>query len=190
MTDRRHHAPRLETTPAEQLVEAIARRVVELLDERDDHGPATPRLVDAATLASVLAVTPEWIYDHAEQLGVRRLGTGKRPRLRFDVDEARAALAAPEASDAQPPDAPRTRRPTRRAAATDPARCSRADPDRARGARHDQRRRPHTIFAPAGARRRDLLRGEPDPRVRRPEWIPAGGPEGLDSRPQHEGGEV
>lgn len=88
----------------EDLVEAVALRVVELLEERQAAAqPAlAASLVDAATLAGVLGVTVEWVYDHAEELSVRRLGTGPRPRLRFDVGEARSALACSAGSGSQP----------------------------------------------------------------------------------------
>jgi hypothetical protein len=64
------------------LVEAIARRVVELL--RTHEPPERPaRLVDAATLARELGVERDWVYVNAERLGAIRLG-GPRGRLRFD----------------------------------------------------------------------------------------------------------
>lgn len=79
----------LLSSSQEQLVEAIARRVVELLDERSGEAPAG--LVDAATLARLLGVSRSTVYDHRAELGGVRLGEGTRGRLRFDVDEARAA---------------------------------------------------------------------------------------------------
>ena len=51
-------------------------------------------LVDAAALARHLGVARSFVYDHADRLGAIRLGDGPRPRLRFDVDEARRRLAA------------------------------------------------------------------------------------------------
>lgn len=64
------------------LVEAIARRVVELLRTHEpQERPA--RLVDAATLARELGVERDWVYANAERLGAIRLG-GPRGRLRFD----------------------------------------------------------------------------------------------------------
>ena len=41
-------------------------------------------LVSAAQVATQLGVQRSWVYDHAEELGVVRLGDGPRPRLRFD----------------------------------------------------------------------------------------------------------
>lgn len=71
-----------KTRSESDLVEAIARRVVELLRTEIQQGrPA--RLVDAATLARELGVERDWVYANAERLGAIRLG-GPRGRLRFD----------------------------------------------------------------------------------------------------------
>jgi hypothetical protein len=48
---------------------------------RDD---ALPQLLDAAAVARMLGVTRGWVYEHAGELGATRLGSGARPRLRFD----------------------------------------------------------------------------------------------------------
>jgi hypothetical protein len=61
--------------------EAVARRVVELLEADAGKGP---ELVDAAELARRLAVRRSWIYEHASELGAVKLGHGPRPRLRFE----------------------------------------------------------------------------------------------------------
>jgi hypothetical protein len=64
-------------------IEAVARRVVELI--RDEGGsPTGQQLVDAATLASELGVDRSWVYSHSGELGAIKLGTGSKPRLRFD----------------------------------------------------------------------------------------------------------
>lgn len=79
-----------------ELAEAIARRVVELLNgEKTDERPA--RLVDATTLARELGVEREWVYAHAEQLGAVRLG-GPHGRLRFDRREVGKRLDGAEAA--------------------------------------------------------------------------------------------
>ncbi len=75
-------------------VDAIARRVVELLAE--EHVPAVA-LVDAATVARALGVSRATVYEHADILGARSLtdpSGGRKPRLRFDLDEAVAAWQA------------------------------------------------------------------------------------------------
>jgi len=76
-----------------EAVDAIARRVVELL--REDPALTTRHLVDAGTLAGILAVDRAWVYDHATELGAIRLGDGPRGRLRFDVDRALSASRDP-----------------------------------------------------------------------------------------------
>jgi hypothetical protein len=72
-------------------VEAVARRTVELL--RGDR-PSAFRLVDARELAEQLGVHPSFVYSHAKELGAMRLGTGRKSRIRFDIDRAREALDA------------------------------------------------------------------------------------------------
>jgi predicted DNA-binding transcriptional regulator AlpA len=57
-------------------VEAVARRVVELLG-----GEAA--LLDATSVAQRLGRSREWVYRHADELGAVRLGDGDRPRLGF-----------------------------------------------------------------------------------------------------------
>jgi hypothetical protein len=68
-----------------QTVEAIARRVVELLQRQ---GHEEHELVDAAELARRLGVDRSWVYTHAIELGAVKLGGGPRPRLRFDPKDA------------------------------------------------------------------------------------------------------
>jgi hypothetical protein len=63
------------------LVEAIARRVVELLDGRS-AATETP-LLSAHDVAQRFGVGRKWVYEHADDLGVIRLGAGRRARMRF-----------------------------------------------------------------------------------------------------------
>ena len=69
-------------------VEAIARKVVEIVDARS----STFGLVDARELAAELGVSIDYVYAHATELGAMRLGSGAKARIRFDLDEARQAL--------------------------------------------------------------------------------------------------
>jgi hypothetical protein len=86
-------------------VEAVARRVVELL--RAEHrSPRERRLVDAATLAAELGVERSWVYAHRADLGAIQLGSGSKPRLRFDVDMARELLARSTSRESQTPQTP------------------------------------------------------------------------------------
>jgi hypothetical protein len=50
--------------------------------------------VDARELADQLGVHPSFVYAHAAELGAMRLGTGRKARIRFDVEQARQALDA------------------------------------------------------------------------------------------------
>ncbi len=86
-------------------VEAVARRVVELL-RTESPAPRTRRLVDAATLAAELGVERSWVYTHRAELGGIQLGAGSKPRLRFDVDIARELLARSTSKQSQTPQTP------------------------------------------------------------------------------------
>lgn len=72
-----------------ELVDAIARRVVELLEKK---GIQQRELVDAIELARRLGIERSWVYSHAIELGAVKLGTGKKPRLRFDPEIAARVL--------------------------------------------------------------------------------------------------
>jgi hypothetical protein len=75
----------------ERLVEAVASRILEflqpVLEALADRAPSGA-LVDASTLAQQLGVSRQFVYEHAEELGVLRLGARCRPTLRFDLEAA------------------------------------------------------------------------------------------------------
>ncbi|MGH2984851.1 MAG: hypothetical protein ACRDK5_11470 [Solirubrobacterales bacterium] len=77
----------MNTAVTDELVEQIARRVVELLRE---DAP----LLDAADVARRLGRSREWVYRHADELGAVRLGDGERPRLGFEPAKVAAFLDA------------------------------------------------------------------------------------------------
>lgn len=84
-----------EVTRLREQVATLSALADRLLDQLGAHD--TPdELVDANTLASILSIDPRWIRQHADELGARRLGNGPRPRLRFDVMAAKAAMARRE----------------------------------------------------------------------------------------------
>jgi hypothetical protein len=58
---------------------ALAAEVAQLLGRPEPDGLLTARQV-----ASRFNVDRSWVYAHANELGVIRLGNGSRPRLRFD----------------------------------------------------------------------------------------------------------
>jgi hypothetical protein len=51
-------------------------------------------LVDAAAVAAYLGVERSYVYEHADELGARRLGSGPRARLRFSLEEVVQRLAS------------------------------------------------------------------------------------------------
>ncbi|MBW8060731.1 MAG: hypothetical protein FVQ78_10540 [Solirubrobacterales bacterium] len=84
-----------------ETVEAIARRAVELLEQR---GLQQRELVDAAELARRFGIERSWVYTHAIELGAVKLGSGPKPRLRFDPQiAARVLRRVGEEPAADPP---------------------------------------------------------------------------------------
>ena len=69
------------------LAEAVARRVVELLQQRQ-----TVSWLTADEVAALLNVERSYVYEQAAKLGGRRLGDGPRARLRFRLEDVEAAL--------------------------------------------------------------------------------------------------
>jgi hypothetical protein len=86
-------------------VEAIAQRVVELLRE---ERPA--ELVNVAGIARRFGVSRDWVYAHADELGVVRLGSGSRARLRFDPQKVEDRLAEATRINGSPPRRPTLKR--------------------------------------------------------------------------------
>jgi hypothetical protein len=73
----------------EATAEEIARRVAELVDDRIRE---PFRLLDTRTVARMLAVSEEWVREHAAELGAVRVGDGPKGALRFDAARVRTAL--------------------------------------------------------------------------------------------------
>lgn len=84
----------VKLTPSE--IDAIVGRVAELLQSRRTACPVRPqpRMVTAAEVARWCGVERSWVYAHAEDLGARKIGTGERPRLRFDLAEVSERIAS------------------------------------------------------------------------------------------------
>jgi hypothetical protein len=75
--------------------------VVELLERR---GLQKRELVDAAELARRFGIERSWVYSHAIELGAVKLGSGTKPRLRFDPQiAARVLRRVGEGSATDPP---------------------------------------------------------------------------------------
>lgn len=84
-----------------ETIDAIARRVVELLER---HGLQRRELVDAAELARRFSIERSWVYSHAIELGAVKLGSGTKRRVRFDPQIAAKVLRkAGGKSAADPP---------------------------------------------------------------------------------------
>lgn len=83
-----------------QVIDAIARRVVELLEQK---GLQKRELVDAAELGRMFGIERSWVYSHAIELGVVKLGSGRKPRLRFDPEVAARVLKRVGEGPADPP---------------------------------------------------------------------------------------
>jgi hypothetical protein len=96
--------PGVALTPQELLlVDTITNRIAGLLDAI----PARASLVDAATAASALGVSRDYVYAHADELGGKRVGDGPRGRLRFDLDQAVASWTSRSTSkESQGPEPP------------------------------------------------------------------------------------
>jgi hypothetical protein len=86
-----------------ELVEAVARRVVELLDERDQEQPPSAGLVDAQTLGRLLGISRSTVYEHAAELGALEVGASAKPRLRFDPQAAVEAWTRRDLSEGSEP---------------------------------------------------------------------------------------
>jgi hypothetical protein len=108
--------PTLSDEQLDALADALAERLAARLDDRRLAPDDGVRLVDAATLARALDVDRSYVYDHAAELGARRLPSdGKRGRLRFDVDAAKAAMVCSASRPSQPENAVTEPNPTPRA---------------------------------------------------------------------------
>jgi hypothetical protein len=93
----------LDHDDIEAIAERAARLVVQLLDA---PRAGAFQLLEPKQLASALNVSLDYIYAHAADLGVMRLGDGPKARLRFDLQTAQAAMRVRK----QPPGSVSTRR--------------------------------------------------------------------------------
>lgn len=97
MSGRRRASQRAELRRAVEAVEALGERLAALLEGQQaaEREKVPARLLSAAEVSQLWRINRRWIYDHATELGARRLGEGPRPRLGFDPDELRDRLGAP-----------------------------------------------------------------------------------------------
>jgi hypothetical protein len=70
----------------DDLAERIAGRVAEILTGDGRLDRTQNEWLTADQLARRLGVTAQWVYDHQNELGAIKLGSGRKPRLRFPAD--------------------------------------------------------------------------------------------------------
>src|SRR5215213_7500582 len=90
-------------------VDAVARRVVDLLREEGELPATGPRLMTVAEVRKEFGVSADWLYANAEALGAIRLGSGPRARVRFDRATIATRLARIGSQDRDPRRARRAR---------------------------------------------------------------------------------
>lgn len=89
-----------EVRLAPESIEELVTRLAEALGPAtagDDPPPAgrkEQKMISAEEVSRRWGVSRRWVYEHAGQLGVRRMGEGRRPRLRFDPAEVAERLGA------------------------------------------------------------------------------------------------
>lgn len=97
MSDPDQDADELRIAP--ESIEALATRLAELLGgtrpEPERPAETKKKMLSPAEVSELWGVSRVWVYRHAEALGVRRLGSGPRPRLRFDPEEIEERLGTP-----------------------------------------------------------------------------------------------
>jgi hypothetical protein len=85
----------VDLTP--QAVEQVASRVVQLLHRAQQNQPQAQTgepvgMVTVAQFAAYYKLNPAWVYEHADELGAIRIGSGPKARIRIDFQIAKAAL--------------------------------------------------------------------------------------------------
>jgi hypothetical protein len=106
-------------------VREIARLVADRVLAELGDGPAAPaRLLTAAQVAERFGLSRRWIYENREQLGAVQVGSGERPRLRFDPAAVADALdPRREGKGPQNPDPARRKRSGRKRTAAGDGGC-------------------------------------------------------------------
>lgn len=85
-------AARLHPDDLAQIIERTARRVVELQREAPESS-ADARLLSPAEVAIRTGRSVDWVREHADDLGVLRVGDGPKPRLYFRAAAVDAHLS-------------------------------------------------------------------------------------------------
>jgi hypothetical protein len=102
-------APELRLAP--ESIEALAVRLAELLRPGADPGAPVgaeekdegdeEEMISAAEVSRRYGVQRRWVYENREFLGAVELGTGPRPRLRFDQRVLDRRLGPPDGDERQ-----------------------------------------------------------------------------------------
>jgi hypothetical protein len=92
---------------ASRIGDAIVERVAQVIMTEGliPTAPATTAWLDAQEVARRLGVSRDWVYEHADELGASRIGSGPRPRLRFPpeiLDQRSTKLTPAEATSEAP----------------------------------------------------------------------------------------
>jgi hypothetical protein len=75
-------------------IEAVAVAVADKLAARLAlPGPPADGLVGVAEVAKRIGMGEQWVREHADELGGRRIGNGEKPRHRFDLAEVERRMA-------------------------------------------------------------------------------------------------
>ena len=106
----------VDLTP--QAVEQVASRVVQLLYRQQQQEQAKTGepvgMVTVAEFAAYYKLNPAWVYEHSDELGATRIGSGPKARIRLDFQIAKAGLREIHAgSEPAPADAKSRRSPRR-----------------------------------------------------------------------------
>lgn len=107
----------VDLTP--QAVEQVAARVAALLQrqqQNQEHGETSEPtgMLTVTQLAQHLHLHPAWVYEHADELGAIRIGSGPKARIRLDLYTAKEALRQNQASRAPAAATPKPRPTSRR----------------------------------------------------------------------------
>lgn len=95
-----HPQPASPALGIEGFAELVAQKVKASLAEEfriaeaaASARPEPAKLLKVKELASRIGMSPRFVYDHQDELGVIRMGTGPKPPLRFDADRSMARFA-------------------------------------------------------------------------------------------------
>jgi hypothetical protein len=132
----------VELTP--DTIDQIAGRVAQLLRHQQPPPHTNPAgassWMTVKELAARLKLNPAWVYEHADELGAIRTGTGPKARIRFNPHTATQALKQHQRQTAPPAATPTRRKPTRPAPYPPDAPLLQARDPYARGIRGCHRR--------------------------------------------------